>query len=153
MFWKSCASSTCSVDFNEFWLYRSSVVFGLMCPPHGDLVLFCYVVLLVVLCIIEQLIKSFVSLRWRPACRGDFRILYNRINMSRWFEKHVKIRCFLNAVRAHMLWVRLLPCRVDSKVIARSTELVLESNLRAVLDLKWSKCEYLCAVPANSVKG
>ena len=43
--------------------------------------------------------------------RSDFKILYTRISMSRWFEKHIKIRCFLNAVTDHMLWVRLLPCR------------------------------------------
>ena len=70
--------------------------------------------------------------------------------MSQWFEKHGKIRCFLNAVTAHMLWVRLLPCRVDSKVIATSAVLVLDGNLRVVLDLKSLMREYVCTVNANS---
>ena len=49
--------------FNEFWLQLFSIVFGLMCPVYGVFNQSWCAVLLVVLCIIEQLIRSFVSLR------------------------------------------------------------------------------------------
>ena len=56
--------------------------------------------------------------------------------MSLWFEKQVKIRCFLNAVTAHMLWVRLLPCRylqIDHFKIYTTRELqCLKPTLRRI---------------------
>ena len=49
--------------FSEFGLQLFSIVFGLMCPMDGGIVLFCCAVLRVVLCQIEQVIRSFVLIR------------------------------------------------------------------------------------------
>ena len=49
--------------FSEIRLPFFSIVFGLMCPVDDQSNQFCCAVLLVVLCIIEQLIRSFASLR------------------------------------------------------------------------------------------
>ena len=139
--------------FSEFWLCHLSVVCGLMCLVDVGFNQFCCAVFCVVLCIIEQLTRNFVLFRWRPVCRGDFEILYTRISMSRWVEKHGKIRCFLNAMTTHMLWVRLLPCSVWFKLqIVRSVGfqvvhtnifLVYLSKFYVVFDLNCTLCVVL----------